>query len=106
MPRFKTSLKKNDLQENQLIRADVNGVSIVLTIINGKIYAMDSICSHEGGPLEEGTLEGYNLICPWHQGIFDVRSAKGSPDTDWVTDLNSYIVILDDESQEISIDTG
>jgi nitrite reductase/ring-hydroxylating ferredoxin subunit len=67
---------------------------------------MDSICSHEGGPLEEGTLEGYNLICPWHQGIFDVRSAKESPDTDWVTDLNSYIVILDDESQEISIDTG
>jgi nitrite reductase/ring-hydroxylating ferredoxin subunit len=105
MPRFKTSLKKNDLQEHQLTRTDVNGVSIVLTMINGKIYAMDSVCSHEGGPLEEGTLEGYNLICPWHQGIFDVRSAKASPDTDWVTDLNSYVVILDDKSQEISIDT-
>ena len=49
---------------------------IVLTMINGKIYAMDSVCSHEGGPLEEGTLEGYNLICPSHQGIFDDEVPK------------------------------
>jgi nitrite reductase/ring-hydroxylating ferredoxin subunit len=66
---------------------------------------MDSVCSHEGGPLEDGTLEDYNLICPWHQGIFDIRSAKASADTDWVTDLNSYKVIIDDKTQEISIDT-
>jgi nitrite reductase/ring-hydroxylating ferredoxin subunit len=74
-------------------------------MINGKIYAMDSVCSHEGGPLEEGTLESYNLICPWHQGIFDIRNAKASPETNWVTDLNSYKVTVDDKSQEIFIDT-
>ena len=106
MPRFKTSLKKNDLQEHQLIRADANGVSLVLTMINENIYAKDSVYSLEAGPLEQGTLEGYNLICPRHQGIFDVRSAEGSPYTDWVTNLNSYVVILDDKNQEISIDTG
>lgn len=105
MTRFKTPLKKNELQERKLVRTDVNGRSIVLTTINGTVYAMDSVCSHEGGPLEEGTLESYNLICPWHQGIFDIRSARASPDTDWVTDLHSYKVTIDDKSQEISIDT-
>jgi len=105
MTRIRTPLKKNELEERELIRTDVNGHSIVLTTINGTVYAMDSVCSHEGGPLEDGTLESYNLICPWHQGIFDIRSAKASPDTDWVTDLNSYKVTIDDKSQEIYIDT-
>ena len=105
MSSFKTSLKKSDIQEGQLMRVEVNDKSVVLTNIQGKFYAMDSVFSHEGGPFEEGTLEGYELICPWHQGIFDVRTAKASPKTDWVTDLKSYAVIVDDKSGEISINT-
>jgi nitrite reductase/ring-hydroxylating ferredoxin subunit len=105
MSSFKTSLKKNDIQEGKLTRVDVNDKSLVLTNIQGKLYAMDSVCSHERGPLEEGTLEGNELICPWHQGIFDIRTAKASPKTDWVTDLKSYTVIVDDKSGEISINT-
>jgi nitrite reductase/ring-hydroxylating ferredoxin subunit len=103
---FKTSLKKDDLQEGKLVKVDVNDKSLVLTNINGKLYAMDAVCSHEGGPLEEGTLEDYTLICPWHQGKFDIRNAKASPETDWVTDLKSYPVIVDDKTGEISIDIG
>lgn len=106
MPISKTSLKKNDIQEGKLVRVDLHGKSILLTKIKGKVYAMDSVCSHEGGPLEEGILEDYNLICPWHQGIFDVRTAIASHDTDWVTNLHSYSVIVDDKSEEISVDTG
>ncbi|MDF0679863.1 MAG: Rieske 2Fe-2S domain-containing protein [Candidatus Nitrosocosmicus sp.] len=105
MTRFKIPLNKGELQEGKLNKIDVNEYSIVLTMINGKIYAMDTVCSHEGGPLEEGTLEGYNLICPWHQGIFDIRNAKASPNTDWVTDLNSYKVTVDDNNGDIYIDT-
>jgi len=105
MPRFRTSLRKNDLNEGRLIRIDVEGKSIVITLINGQPYAMDSVCSHEGGPLEDGSLDGYNHICPWHQGIFDIRTAKASPDTNWVTDLQPYAVIVDAKSEEISIDT-
>jgi nitrite reductase/ring-hydroxylating ferredoxin subunit len=67
---LKTSLKKGDLQERKLVKVDVNDKSPVLTNIGGKLYAMDAVCSHEGGPLEEGTLEDYTLICPWHQGKF------------------------------------
>jgi nitrite reductase/ring-hydroxylating ferredoxin subunit len=102
MSSFKTFLK-SDIQEGQVMRVDVNDKSVVLTNIQGKFYVMDSVCSHEEGPLEEGTLEGYDH--PWHQGIFDVRTAKVSPKTDWVTDLKSYAVIVNDKSGEISINT-
>ena len=29
---------------------------------------MDSVYSHAGTPLEQGALDGYTLICPWHHG--------------------------------------
>jgi nitrite reductase/ring-hydroxylating ferredoxin subunit len=93
MPVLKTPLKKNDLQEGKLVKVEINDKSIVLSKVNGKFYAMDSVCSHEGGPLEEGELEGNTLICPWHQGKFDIRSAKASPETDRVTDLHSILLL-------------
>jgi nitrite reductase/ring-hydroxylating ferredoxin subunit len=106
MPVLKTPLKKNDLQEGKLVKVEINDKSIVLSKVNGKFYAMDSVCSHEGGPLEEGELEGNTLICPWHQGKFDIRSAKASPETDWVTDLHSYSIVVDDSTGDVSVNTG
>jgi glycine betaine catabolism B len=72
-------------------------------MVDGKVYAMDAVCSHEGGPLEEGTLERYNLTCPWHYAIFDVRNAKVSDQTVWATDLNSYPVLIDEDSGDIFV---
>jgi ferredoxin-NADP reductase/nitrite reductase/ring-hydroxylating ferredoxin subunit len=105
MPQFKTGLKMSDFQEGTLLRRDIDGKSIVFAKINDKLFAMNSVCSHEGGPLEDGSLEGYNLTCPWHQGIFDIRNAKASPDTSWVTDLQSYTVIVEEKTAEISVNT-
>jgi ferredoxin-NADP reductase/nitrite reductase/ring-hydroxylating ferredoxin subunit len=105
MPESKTGLKTTDFQEGMLLRKDINGKSIVFAMVNGKMFAMDSVCSHEGGPLEDGSLDDYNLTCPWHQGIFDIRSAKASPATRWVTDLQSYVVIVEEKTGEISVDT-
>lgn len=106
MPVLKTSLKKSDVQEGKLAKVEIEDKSIVVGNVNGKLYAMDSVCSHEGGPLEDGDLDDHTLVCPWHQGKFDIRSAKALPETDWVTDLHSYPVIVDDSTGDISINTG
>jgi len=94
---------KKDLQECGLLKVEPGSTPIVLAMANGKVHAMDAVCSHEGGPLEEGTLEGYNLTCPWHYAIFDVRNAKVSDQTVWATDLNSYPVLIDEDSGDIFV---
>jgi ferredoxin-NADP reductase/nitrite reductase/ring-hydroxylating ferredoxin subunit len=94
---------KKDLQEGGLLKVEPQDKSIVLSMTNGEVHAMDAVCSHEGGPLEEGTLEGYNLTCPWHYAIFDVRNAKVSDQTVWATDLNSYPVLIDEDSGDIFV---
>jgi len=104
MSKFKLPLKRTDLKEGELVKAEVGDKSIVLGMVKGTIYAMDSVCSHQGGPLEEGWLDDYDLTCPWHQGIFDIRTAKASPKTNWVTDLNSYSVVIDEKSEEIFVE--
>jgi ferredoxin-NADP reductase/nitrite reductase/ring-hydroxylating ferredoxin subunit len=94
---------KKELKEGDLKRVEVNGRPIVLAVVKGKIYAMDAVCSHEGGPLEDGTLEGYELKCPWHYALFDVRNAKVSETTVWASDLHSYPVQVDEASGDVSI---
>jgi ferredoxin-NADP reductase/nitrite reductase/ring-hydroxylating ferredoxin subunit len=103
MSERKLAIKEKDLQENKPVRIDVESKPIVLTKVSGKVYAMDAVCSHEGGPLEDGSIEGYNLTCPWHYAIFDVRNAKVSDQTVWATDLNSYQVEVDEKSGDIYV---
>jgi len=92
-----------DLKEGSLLRVEPNGKPIVLAMARGKVYAMDAVCSHEGGPLEDGKLEGYELTCPWHYAVFDVRNAKVSEKTVWATDLTSYPVQVDESTGDISV---
>ena len=99
----KVANKKDFQGDNRLVRVELNGKPIVLSKVNGKVYAMDAVCSHEGGPLEEGTLEGYELKCPWHYAIFDVRNAKVSEQTVWATDLQSYPVKVDEATGDIMV---
>src|SRR5918993_4639257 len=100
---YQKAANKKDLPEGGLLKVGPQGRPIVLSMVDGKVYAMDAVCSHEGGPLEEGTLDKHNLTCPWHYAIFDVRNAKVSDQTVWATDLNSYQVEIDEESGDISI---
>src|SRR3989442_977162 len=67
---------KQDLHEGGLLKVEPGGKPVVLSMVNGKVYAIDAVCSHEGGPLEEGTLEGYEVECPWHGSKFDVRTGE------------------------------
>lgn len=49
---------------------------IALFNVEGQFYAIDGTCTHEGGPLGEGTLMGTTVSCPWHYAAFDVTSGE------------------------------
>jgi len=49
---------------------------IALFNVDGKIYALEDRCTHDGAPLSEGMLEGSTIICPWHNAEFDVTCGK------------------------------
>ncbi len=49
---------------------------IVLFHVEGQFYALDDLCTHDGGPLGEGTLEGLTIACPRHGAKFDIRDGR------------------------------
>jgi glycine betaine catabolism B len=65
-----------DIQPSQMKAIEVADESICIVNVNGSYYAIGNICTHEGGPLADGTLEGYEVECPWHGSKFDVRTGK------------------------------
>jgi len=65
-----------DIQPSQMKEAQIDGKNICVVNVEGKYYAIGSICTHEGGPLADGMLEGYEVECPWHGSKFDVRTGE------------------------------
>jgi nitrite reductase/ring-hydroxylating ferredoxin subunit len=65
-----------DIQPSQMKVAKVADENICIVNVNGKYYAIGNVCTHEGGPLSDGTLEGYEVECPWHGSKFDVRTGE------------------------------
>jgi nitrite reductase/ring-hydroxylating ferredoxin subunit len=65
-----------DIQPSQMKEVEVAGEKVCVINVEGKFYAIDNVCTHEGGPLAEGTLEGYEVECPWHGSRFDVRTGE------------------------------
>ena len=49
---------------------------VVLIHAGGQFYAIDDLCTHDGGPLGEGELDGFAIACPRHGAKFDVRDGR------------------------------
>jgi nitrite reductase/ring-hydroxylating ferredoxin subunit len=63
--------------QSSMLKVDLEGEgSVCIANVDGKYYAIGNVCTHEGGPLADGSLEGYEVECPWHGSKFDVRSGK------------------------------
>ena len=103
---FKSVANKKDIKEGGLLGVELEGNKIALAMINGQIFAIDAVCSHKGAPLEEGTLEGFNLTCPWHYAVFDVRNGKVSDRTVWAKNQATYPVSVDDSTGDILVNVG
>ncbi len=55
-------------------RVEVDGQAVmVYRTEDDAVYAISAICSHAGGPLEEGAIRDCQVECPWHQSVFDLR---------------------------------
>jgi len=67
---FVVALPESQLEDGRMRRVVVNGTRVLIVRHLGRIYAINEVCSHMGGPLAEGVLEGSSVRCPWHGSRF------------------------------------
>ena len=66
-----------DLASGEATSVALGDRELALYRIADHVYASDNLCTHGGGRLCDGFLDGYSIECPLHQGAFDVRD--GAP---------------------------
>ena len=73
-----------DFVEGEMKRVDASGLPVVLLRRNGTLCAIGAVCSHAGGPLDEGKVDANGVVtCPWHGSRFRFENGQvvGGPGT-------------------------
>ena len=84
-----------DLADGSMVCRTVDGQRIVVCQVDGKLFAVNGVCSHERAYLDEGVLDGFLLYCPLHYSTFDVRTGEVvAPPAD--RGIASYPVVVEE----------
>jgi len=65
-----------EIPNGRLKLVDVHGDRVAVANVAGQFYAFSDECTHDGGPLSEGDLDGEIVTCPWHFSAFNVRTGE------------------------------
>lgn len=50
--------------------------TVILINVKGQFFCIADLCSHDDGPLEDGTISDFEIECPRHGARFDIRTGK------------------------------
>ena len=67
---------EGDINIGERLFVEIDDLTLVVFNISGELYAIADECSHDDGPVGEGDLDGYEIICPRHGARFDVRTGR------------------------------
>jgi 3-phenylpropionate/trans-cinnamate dioxygenase ferredoxin component len=73
---FKEITKTDQFADGTMKGFELDGQPVLVANIEGKFYAMRGKCTHMGGELAKGKLDGKVVTCPRHGSRFDVTSGK------------------------------
>ena len=66
----------SDVPLNEVRVVECAGRSLALSNVDGEYYAIDNVCTHDGGPLGEGRIRNGRVICPRHGAAFDAKTGR------------------------------
>jgi 3-phenylpropionate/trans-cinnamate dioxygenase ferredoxin subunit len=95
--------RSDDVAPGQVRVYEVQGRSIALCNVDGDFYAIDDVCTHDGGPLDQGEIDGHQIECPRHGARFDVRNGRALT-LPAVRPVRSYPVQVEDGVVKVGID--
>ena len=64
------------LADNEHIVVDVEGTDVVVFKLAGQCYALEDVCTHDGGDIASGHIEGNEIICPRHGARFCIKTGQ------------------------------
>jgi 3-phenylpropionate/trans-cinnamate dioxygenase ferredoxin subunit len=76
MPPFHYVCPRDQIRPNEPQTFEIDDRFVVLVEIDQVVHCIEDMCTHDGGTLGDGQLDGDCLVCPRHGAKFDVRTGK------------------------------
>ena len=76
VPDFVRVASTGEIPEGKMRKVIVGSQQVLVANVKGKYYAIGNACTHLGGPLDRGILEGHEVECPLHRSHFDVTNGQ------------------------------
>jgi len=67
---------ENEIRPGTCRRVDVDDDMIAVYNVDGRYYAIEDRCTHDGGELASGEVEGCQVICPRHGARFNIKTGE------------------------------
>lgn len=84
----------DEFDDGECKLVEVDETEIAVWQLDGEYYALDNVCTHQGGPLCDGRTEDHYVYCPWHGHQFDLETGEhGQLDR---LDTETFEVVVDD----------
>ena len=85
----------DELSPGRVMVIEIEDYRIALCNVDGSLYAIDDVCTHDGGPLDQGRLAGDEIECPRHGARFNVRTGEVAS-MPAVIPVATYPVVVED----------
>lgn len=83
----------DDFADGECQLIEIDGTEIAVWRLDDEYYALNNVCTHQGGPLCDGRTEDTSVYCPWHGHQFDLETGEhGQLDR---LDTETFPVVVD-----------
>jgi NADPH-dependent 2,4-dienoyl-CoA reductase/sulfur reductase-like enzyme/nitrite reductase/ring-hydroxylating ferredoxin subunit len=99
-PNLGDGIDAASLKPGDKILGHADGEAVVLARVGDEYFAVGATCTHYGGPLVEGVIDGHTVRCPWHHACFNLRSGEAlrspalSPIACWLTERRGSKIVV------------
>ncbi len=103
MAEFVKVATTGDIAPGKVNVYEVAGKQIAVCNVDGTFYAIDDVCTHDGGSLDQGELEDDRIECPRHGARFDVKTGRALT-LPAVMPVQSYPIQVNGDAIEVSVE--
>jgi NADPH-dependent 2,4-dienoyl-CoA reductase/sulfur reductase-like enzyme/nitrite reductase/ring-hydroxylating ferredoxin subunit len=102
-PNLALGIHEDLLRDGEVLVGHMGDESVLLTRQGEEIFAVGSVCSHYGGPLQEGVIADGEIHCPWHHSVFSLHTGEAlkapalCPVSCWATEVRRNMIYVTDK---------
>ncbi len=69
-------MAESALAEGEHVVVDVDGYDVAIFKLDGRLYAIEDVCTHDGAEIASGELDGDEIVCPRHGARFCIKTGQ------------------------------